>query len=285
MHVKFTDVTLWKLYLEKVSIISAVITCISIFVSIQDYEVWIQVLLFIAFCIFMVTTFLVMWWKANKKKEAKLKIKNTCVNVKVGDILQFDEKNEFSVIAINEYMDMTDNEYLVSPNSIHGQFVRKMKEEGRLEELVENITDTSEKYKKKKGDAVVNKNRTMGNRIKHPIGSTLNFHSYILVVLARDDDQEKPCISGEEYMSFLMQFWSNIRNAGKTINIAIMGSGITRFEGGNPNKQTLLEIILLTLKLSSFDNSYPDTGVNIMIHEGDAEQIDFYHLEHNSNYR
>ena len=43
-----------------------------------------------------------------------------------------------------------------------------------------------------------------------------------------------------------MKFWENIDAvyAGRTINIPLVGAGITRFRNGKPTKQQLLETML-----------------------------------------
>lgn len=282
MRVKFTDGTLWKSYLEKITIISAFVTIISVFVSIQNYSAWIQIAILAVACIVLINIFLIMWWKANKKKEVRLKIRNTHIQIKVGDILQFDEEKEFSVITVNEYVDMIADNHLVKKESIHGQFIQKMEMEEKIDSLKEYIANDNENNKKYYS---INQTRNEGNNVKHPIGSIMQFESYILAVFAKDDENEQPYLYGKDYMGFLMQFWENIDSKKKTINIPLMGAGVMKFKNGKPDKQALLEIILWSLKLSEYDNSCGGEKVNIIIHENDANEIDFYHLQHNSNFK
>lgn len=284
MHVKFTDRILWKSYLGIVGIISTFVTLISFFVSIQNHQNWLKIAIFVVFCCSLVLIFLVMWWNANAKKEVKLRINNTNVEIRIGNVLEFNEKEELSVITVNEYFDTKADDYLVAKKSLHGQFIEKMEKERKIKELEEYIKNDNRKHT---NTYKINFARKVGNNVKHPIGSMLLFESYVLTTFAKIDRKQQAYLSGEDYIVFLMRFWSNIGSiyAGKTINIPVMGAGITRFRDGKPCNQVLLEMILWSLKLSGFDNSYNDSKVNIIIHENDAEKIDFYHLQHNPNFK
>lgn len=84
-------------------------------------------------------------------------------------------------------------------------------------------------------------------------------------------------------MHFWMKFWENIDTvyAGRTINIPLMGAGITRFRNGKPTKQQLLETMLWSLKISGFHNTYGDKKIRFIIYEPDAAEINFYSIQHN----
>ena len=84
-----------------------------------------------------------------------------------------------------------------------------------------------------------------------------------------------------------MRFWKNIDEiyAGRTINIPLMGAGITRFRQGKPTKQALLEAMLWTMKISGFHNTYADKQINFVIYPADAAEIDFYHIQHNPYFK
>lgn len=266
MRVKFTDRILWRSYLGVIGIISTFVTLISFFVSIQNYPNWLKIAIFVVFCCSLVLIFLAMWWNANAKKEVKLRINNTNVEIKIGNVLEFNEKEELSVITVNEYFDTKADDYLVAKKSLHGQFIEKMEKERKIKELEEYIKNDNRKHT---NTYKINFARKVGNNVKHPIGSMLLFESYVLTTFSKIDRKQQAYLSGEDYIVFLMRFWSNIGSiyAGKTINIPVMGAGITRFRDGKTCNQVLLEMILWSLKLSGFDNSYNDSKVNIIIHE------------------
>lgn len=104
---------------------------------------------------------------------------------------------------------------------------------------------------------------------------------------ATGEASHKAYLSAEEYTRFWMRFWENIDEiyAGRTINIPLIGAGITRFRNGKPTKQVLLEIMLWTLKISGFHNTYADRRINFVIYPSDAAEIDFYHIQHNRNFK
>ena len=88
-------------------------------------------------------------------------------------------------------------------------------------------------------------------------------------------------------MHFWMKFWENIDTiyAGRTINIPLIGAGITRFRDGKPSKQQLLEMMLWTLKISGFHNTYANRKIKFIIYKDDIPEIDFYHIKHNVNFK
>ena len=43
--------------------------------------------------------------------------------------------------------------------------------------------------------------------------------------------------------------------------------------------------MLWSLKISGFHNTYGDKKINIMIYKADVNDIDFYHIQHNNNFR
>ena len=140
-------------------------------------------------------------------------------------------------------------------------------------------------------DALLNKpehcqcvpDRQAGRKVRYPLGSVVEFENYVLTAFTKFDEDNKAYLSAEEYVGFWMQFWKNIDEiyAGRTLNIPLMGAGITRFRDGKPSKQELLEVMLWTLKISGFHNTYSDGKVNIVIYRSDVKDIDFYHIQHN----
>ena len=64
-----------------------------------------------------------------------------------------------------------------------------------------------------------------------------------------------------------MNFWNNIDYvyAGRIINIPLMGAGISRFRNGKPTKQQLLKVMLWSLKISGFHNTYGDCCIRFII--------------------
>lgn len=290
LKVKFNDRILWGKYLATLGVVSSIVTLVSFFATAQNIGILSGYLLII-FCAIIIGIFLYMWWKANRVNQANLKINNTRVCVTEGDIWELmkkdskDRTGELSVIAVNDFFDTIVNDRIVATKSLHGQYINKIINDGKLGELdriiesddILNITTNREDVPQRK----------VGRKVRYSIGSMVEFESYILAAFTKFDEHNKAYLSAEEYTGFWMKFWENIDEiyAGRTLNIPLIGAGITRFRNGKPSKQELLEIMLLTLKISGFHNTYADRRINFIIYAADAEEIDFYHIQHNRDFR
>lgn len=287
--VKFYDKILWGKYLAVLGVVSSIVTLISFFITAQDVGVC-SVYLLIIFCAAVIGIFLYMWWAANQVKHADLRINNTKVCVAEGDIWALmkkepsDRTEEVSVIAVNDYYDIIVDDRIVAAKSLHGQYINKLIKEEKLDAL--NAVIENDNVLNELNNCEKVPQRTKGRQMRYAIGSVVEFESYVLAAFTKFDEHNKAFLSAEEYTSFWMHFWENIDGiyAGRTINIPLIGAGITRFRNGKPSKQELLEIMLWTLKISGFHNTYADSQINIIIYPPDANEIDFYHIQHNRNY-
>lgn len=288
--VKFYDKVLWKNYLSVVGVLSSIVTLISFFTTAQDLKIniWCAVILFV---IILIAIFVRMWWGANQQNCAKLKINNTKIIVQEGDIFELLEKEpanregEISIIGVNDYYDVIVDNRIIAKASLHGKYIKKIVQAGKLDLLNEVIA--TDEILNKPGNGVENHGRSKGKKIRYSIGSVVEFESYVLAAFTKFDENNKAFLSAEDYTGFWMRFWENIDEiyAGRTINIPLMGAGITRFRNGKPSKQELLETMLWTLKISGFHNTYGHKQIKIVIYKSDVEDIDFYHVQHNPSFR
>ena len=287
--VKIYDLTLWKNYLATVGAVSTFVTLISFFATAQTIFSNISTAA-ILFGILLVIIFLYLWWSANHKSSVDLRINNTKVHIAEGDIWElFDEeeekREELSVIAVNDCYDTIVDNRIIAAKSLHGQYIKRIMTAGKLEQLEMRI----------ESDPILNRGknrkpipeRECGRKYQYPVGSVLEFDSYVLAAFTSLDEKNKAYLTSEDYTSFWLRFWENIDEiyAGRTINIPLIGAGISRFRNGKPTKQELMEIMLWTLKISGFHNTYGDKQINFIIYPSDAEEIDFYHIQHNRNFR
>lgn len=284
------DRTLWHNYLVVVGIIGTFVTLVSFFGTADDIKVC-KPLLGMIFILVLGGIFFGMWVAANRKNHADLKINNTIVKVVVGDIWELLEKEvenrsgEISVIGVNEFYDLFVDNRIIATSSLHGQYVKRLIAAGKLSEL--NHTIETDTILNKTGNSKPVVSRKLGRQTRYEIGSVVEFESYVLAAFTKFDDQNKAWLSAEEYTEFWMRFWKNIDEiyAGRTINIPLMGAGITRFRQGKPTKQALLEAMLWTMKISGFHNTYADKQINFVIYPADAAEIDFYHIQHNPYFK
>lgn len=288
--VMFYDKLLWSKYLSVLGVLGTLITLVSFFIPTNDLNI--DVASFSGpFIIVLVVVFFVMWWKANHLNKVNLKINNTNIHISEGDIWELlgkkieDRKGQISVIGVNDYYDTVVDNRIVAEKTLHGQYINRIVEAHKLDDLNKIIeSDVNLNKDENREDA---SDRKVGRKVRYKIGSVVEFESYVLTAFAKFDENNKASLSADEYTAFWMTFWKNIDEiyAGRTINIPLMGAGITRFSDGKPTKQELLEVMLWTLKISGFHNTYGDKKINIVIYPPDVDEIDFYQIQHNLNFR
>lgn len=291
LKVKFNDKTLWNRYLFALGIISTIISFISFFVTADDIKMINRWQVAVVFFIFIILLFIAMWIKANRRRRAFLRINNTSVNVIEGDIWTQlkrrpkDRKGEISVIGVNEFFDDIVDNRIVSESSLHGQYIQQLSSKQKLGLL--NKTIETDLILNKPGNKKADPNRKRGKKIRYELGSVVEFESYILAAFTKTNEDNEAWLSAEEYTNFWMRFWTNIDQiyAGRTINIPLMGAGLTRFKNGKPTKQELLEVMLWSLKISGFHITYADKCINFVIYPTDVAEIDFYHIQHNPSFK
>lgn len=288
--VKLYDKILWAKYLAVLGVLSSFVTFLSFFVTKDDFGMSPGTLI-VLFLLLIASIFLFMWLHANTLQTVELTINNTRVTITQGDIWELikkdpkERKGEISVIAVNDYYDNIVDNRIVAEKSLHGQYIKKLFADGKLAQF--DRTVASNEILNRDGNWENNPNRKPGKTVRYSVGSVVEFESYVLAAFTKFDDNNKAYLSAEEYTGFWMRFWENIDEiyAGRTINIPLIGAGITRFRNGKPTKQELLEIMLWTLKISGFHNTYADGKINFVIYPSDVAEIDFYHIQHNRNFR
>lgn len=289
--VKFYDRILWKSYLAVFGFFSSFITIISFFATAQNLDSKTFVFFILIFCLLLIGIFIYMWWNANHLTSAHLVINDTQIEICTGDIFDAFNKNStgktdpLNIITANEYLDLIADNRIVSCKSLHGQYIEKLDKQDKLSAL--NDTIMTDEILNKKDNYEEVPNRKKGRTVRYSIGSVVEFESYVLTAFTKVDENNKASLTAEEYTNFWMKFWENIDEiyAGRSINIPLIGAGLTRFRNGKPSKQELLEIMLWTLKISGFHNTYSDGKITMVIYETDARYIDFYHIQHNSNFK
>ena len=283
--VKIYDRTLWKSYAAFVAFFSSIITLLSFFYTAEESCIGVSGWRTI-YIIVLIGRFIYIWYKANALNIARLSINNTKVEVVIGDI--FDpfyypnqHEGEITIIPVNDYYDYIVDDRIVSNKSLHGQYIKKITEIGKLDSL--NYKIENDPFLKKIGNPKVEALREEGRKVRYELGSLVEFENYILTAFTNFDEDNKAFLSADEYMHFWMKFWENIDvvYSGRTINIPLIGAGITRFRNGKPTKQQLLEIMLWSLKISGFHNTYADKKIKFIIYEPDAAEINFYKIQHN----
>ena len=118
MKVNLLDKNLRKQFAKWCAALTGVLSAVLIFIDIPDEN------RFMAGCIylvFLIMLYIICWLIANNQRKASIKIGNTTVDVKAGDI--FAEEG-LKAIAFNEYFDTLVDETLISSNTINGKFIK-----------------------------------------------------------------------------------------------------------------------------------------------------------------
>lgn len=277
--VKFLDKNLRKEFLEKLSLISTILSLVLIF---YDIPTSIKCLLGILFILFLLIFYTILWYKADKLTSVNLNINNSEIEIKIGDIFK---ESGVKVIAFNEYFDTIVDDKIISRKSLNGIFIDKIGN-GKLKELddlIKNDTDLKNNHK-----LDYNSSRASGKKQKYRLGSIFEYEYdknkeeiYFLTAMTKFDKNNRAILSFKEFINFLLEFWNNIdiKYNNRTIVIPVLGTGITRFkEKIDISDQELLNLIIWTFKLSKIKFTYP-SKIKIIVHDSKRDKINFYNLK------
>lgn len=271
IKVSLFDKQLLKQFGAVVSAVSIILSLVVVFADIPDK---IKPILGWTFILLLILGYITMWVWANKSLHRKIRINNSTVEIKIGDI--FSEPG-LKAIAFNEYFDTQVDEDVIASTTLNGQFINhKIDDVADLDNLMKDDIYLQ--------DRVIDKNvpRKKGKTIRYKLGSIFVYkQEYLLTAFSRFDDQNKAYLSMPDYLEFLVNFWNDVDRvyAGQSVTIPLFGSGITRFRGYDMiNDQELLEILIWSFKISRIKFTYP-AQVTILIYPDKKDRINFYDLK------
>lgn len=270
MKVKIFDKMVFKSFLEKISIISAVFTIVFIFVDIptqcKTYAGLLVAFLFL--CMYFG-----LWWWYNRLKNINLLIEGSKVEIKTGDIFK---QSGLKVIAFNEYFDTQVDDKIISKKSLNGIFIEEYSKKSLHE-----INHFIDNYQFDDDDLIDNDVQRAGKSKKYKLGTVCILDDYLLVAFSKFDSKNKANLTMPEYLDFLITFWDNINRvyAQKNVSVPIFGSGITRIkEHKNISDEELLKIMLWTFRISEMRFKYP-ANLTIVIHKDKIDKISLLDIE------
>lgn len=267
IKVHFWNASVREIFYKFASALSVVFSFVFVFVTIPEER---KITVAITFVFFLVVVYLGIWIYANRKKKTTLKIRNTQVQVVVGDI--FNETGK-KIIPCNEYFDTIVDDVIIAKRSLHGQYIQKK---------VSNIEELDDKIAKSLGNEPIvrtDPKRKRGKTIAYRLGTIYKDNDYWLLAYSKFDENNRAYLSVQDYAKCYMNMWSEIDkyHAGDTVCMPVMGSsGIVRIQDNTP--QLLLENILWTFRLSGVNLGRTAT-LKIIVHESMADDIDFLRLK------
>lgn len=232
----------------------------------------------------------VLWVCCIKRKNTIWESGNRKIVIRYGDIMKIsfpkkEKGNRIVVIPVNTCFDTQVDEklanqdkLLVSPNTIHGKWIKGMAEKGREKKTLDKAI---ENYIKMKGIKVVKeidaKIKSRGKLKQYEIGEIAviegdNGVNFFLLALTDFDDNNNAQSSKEsiiECLKKMLDFY-NENGQGFEIYIPLVGTGMARC---GLSHEEALQTIKAVLQL------YSDkiTGeVNVVIYSKDKEKVSIY---------
>ncbi|MGL5013108.1 MAG: macro domain-containing protein, partial [Bacteroidales bacterium] len=210
MKVKFWDKRVMHIFYIFLSVISVVSSIIFLFVDIpRTCKTTIGIIVLIL----IILVYLGIWIYSNYRTSIKLKINNSEIEIKYGDI--FEEQSDLKVIAFNEYFDTLVDDIVISQTSLNGIYINKYyrNNTSELDEII--LKDTYIR------NSVLEKNhsREFGKKIKYELGTICTVNDYLLTALTHFDNNNKAYLEMNDYINCLINFWNEIDRvyAGRTV--------------------------------------------------------------------
>jgi hypothetical protein len=270
LKVRFLDWILLKNYMAVLTIISVFFTLCSFFISIPSNR---KIAWFIVLLGLFLAIYIYMWFRANLLDRVTLKVNNSTVDVKVGDV--FDQRG-LKVIAFNEYFDTLVDDVIISTTSLIGIYINtNVQDITELDRLIAHDEHVRDNFQ---GEDL---HRQKGKRNRYRLGTIFKHHDFLLTAFSKFDKDNRAFLYMNDYINFLMNFWNEVDIVynGRSISIPLLGSGITRFKEYDAiTEQELLELLIWSFKTSRIKFTYP-SKVSIIIHESKKDKINFYKLK------
>lgn len=268
----------WKTLISTLGAVSAVVTLISFVFQVQNP----CTLVIVIYLVIVIGGSLIISWLLTRRRDSlKLKLSNTLtVNVNAGDIFDYASDTNYVVIPVNEYFDTVVNTKIVSPSSLHGQFINKYFRYNHIElhEQIEGyLTNNKVEYIE-----VSNRPNEGGYNKKYPLGTCVPVQvgqvTYILVALTHFDNEDHAYVELSEFgrcLSCLCRFIEN--NAGNNPTyMPLMGMGLSRL---NQTGQFILKYTLDTIV--GVKDLAISGGLNIVVYPPTVKTLDLNAIKYN----
>ena len=272
MKVSCFDKHVLKSFYEKVCIFSTFISFILIIWPVPSDS---KIKIYCATGLFalLVVVYVCVLVAANTSKKVELKINGNDVHVKTGDL--FEQNGHLKLIPFNEHFDTKVDDVIISATSLNGIYINRFFE-GAEKELARRIASDS---RLKRVVTVVETPHKGRSRMTYPLGTIHKEDDFLLLAFSKFNQDNEAYLDNKDLWECLINMWREIgiTHAGKSIDMPLVGSGITRLENINIHEQELLELILMSLKVSGLRTNW-NVSINIIIRPDNAKHINFYKL-------
>ena len=192
-----------------------------------------------------------------------LAINSMDIDIVVGDLFVTDG---VKVIPFDEYFDIQVDDKVISRNSLNGIFIKRYADWNTLKRTVEKL-----------GPSLLEPCKAGDGRIRYPLGTIKDYNEYALLAFTHMDKLNRARLRRGEYEECLLNMWDELDRmyAGRPVVLPLLGSGITRFDGGKPSEDDLLRCMLCTLRASK---RHFKEGVVVVLTEKTAARMRLYEV-------
>lgn len=213
------------------------------------------------------------WWSI--KDHMTRKVNRIDVTICQGDIF---EAKGWKVIGFNDYFDTTDDDKVISHNSLHGKLLKRFRDNGEIERFQKSLNDDNRSPLSTKKEIVADR----GTR--YPLGCVKTYKDtqdseWIILAFSGFNDQDEAHTDRASYENCLREMWREIGRvySGRPIFLPLLGDGITRFDGvtTKPDPNELLRCMICTLRSGGVQINAP---ITIFIYDK-LNEINLYDLK------
>lgn len=267
MKVGFTNKKVRAETAKIVSVVASILMTILAFADLCSCE---KAVIGLVFLVFAIAVYFVVLYRANTMTSASLKIRDTKVTIKFGDILK---ENGKKAITFNEYFDTQVDDIIIAAKTLNGVVVNQLGAE-YIDSVISRNRRLSECVVKK--DCV---RKQGGKTTKYKLGTICPCGDFFLVAFSQFDKNDRAFHTFDSYVSCLMNMWNelDICYAQNPIVTSLPGSGITRFKDEKMTRQELLEVFIWTFRKSRIDFKYP-SSLTVVLPENIKDEINLYEI-------
>lgn len=264
-----------KILIDSVTVAFAVLGGISIVFSFTSYSLEkigklpLQIILVLT--LYIVIVIITVYIKREiTKNEITLYIRGMKVVVREGDLLTAEG---WKLIPFNEYFDTQVDDIIIAHSSLNGKYIDSLSDDERAALINAIESDNS--------SPLIRYFSTDGTKTKYELGTIKVFREIMMLALTHFNEQNEAHTNRAEYEHTLRNMWREIgrTHQGKSINIPLIGGGLTRLDDmtDKPSEQ-LLKCILCTFSTSNVVYN-ENVQINIVLTKKALKSIDLYELK------